>query len=933
MGTKKNLIVLSFLLPLFSVAQQPLSFAAIQSAIDTARITLLPEKIYIQFDKGTYVLGDTVWFKAYIFNASYLTPSAQSGMLYIDVAGDDNKVVKQFSLPVITGCTWGNITLAKDFFKEGSYTIRAYTNWMRNFDDSHFFYHQINIAGVNEKSLLVNTLTQQFDVNGKDSVRALLQFKTIDGQPLVNKQLWLTVATGRKALFRSVVNTHADGSSNINFTLTGNPFKVNITAEDKAASQKTTFPLLLTHAANIDLQFMPEGGNFIAGLPAHIGFKAIGEDGRGVDVSGIILNSANVQVATFTSLYKGMGSFDMQPAGDETYTAKITLADGTVKTYPLPVVIKDGFTMQVHNLFDKDSIEVVISATPAFAQQSDNLMLVGQANNFVCFGARVDFKKHGILKQVISKKIFPAGIARFTLLTTAGQPVSERLIFLCTDSIRVNITTAKDAYRPRDSIAVELSVTDADNAAVQSNFSMAVTDDDQVKQEDYAQNITSYILLSSNLKGFIETPGYYFDQHDATTFAALDNLLLTQGWAGYNWQQVFHPTPPVYQPEREFAVKGSVTNIFNKKVPGTRIALISQRPAIIMDTLTDNKGQFVFHNFPAIDTPVFFIEARNRRDKSFNVGITVDEVVPPAFVTPNTPVILPWNVNSGSALLTYSQTKQELDKKLLEGMTLAPVIVTAKKKVNESDNLNGSGNADQVLDEADMFKAGKKTLLQILQEQITGFHQGLFPPISVTHDIEASPDNYLIYDKELVLVIDGVNIENFFLPWDGGSVPEPRTRHLEYVKQYLEYYKAEDIKGIEINYSAKYNSVYNTHGNKIGDAARGVDWAYVEVTTYSKQGPFLKKMPGTYLYRGVPFSWPAKFYRPQYAVKDTSDHSVDLRSTIHWQPNVITNAAGKATVTFYAADKPTTYTVIAEGTDFTGNVAIKTKKIVIEGKK
>ena len=156
-------------------------------------------------------------------------------------------------------------------------------------------------------------------------------------------------------------------------------------------------------------------------------------------------------------------------------------------------------------------------------------------------------------------------------------------------------------------------------------------------------------------------------------------------------------------------------------------------------------------------------------------------------------------------------------------------------------------------------------------------------------------------------------------------------QHFLFIKNYLQSFSAEEVRGVEINYSRRYNAVYNTRYNKFGSI--NIDWVYIEITTLGGHGPFTKKTAGMYLYKSIPFSWPKTFYSPRYAVRDTSDHSIDLRSTIYWAPNIITNTSGKTTISFYAADRPTTYTILVEGTDFNGNVAVKAKKITIAGKK
>ena len=104
---------------------------------------------------------------------------------------------------------------------------------------------------------------------------------------------------------------------------------------------------------------------------------------------------------------------------------------------------------------------------------------------------------------------------------------------------------------------------------------------------------------------------------------------------------------------------------------------------------------------------------------------------------------------------------------------------------------------------------------------------------------------------------------------------------------------------------------------------------YLEITTYSGNGAYLAHTPGRYVYKPIGFSLPKQFYSPRYTIKNKNiAPGIDLRSTIHWEPNVITDKNGKATVSFFSADKPADYTIIMEGTDLNGNLGYKRQKIV-----
>src|SRR4051794_23453074 len=93
------------------------------------------EKLYLQFDKPNYAVDDTIWFKAYVLNATYLVPSVANSILYIDITSDSGKVVKQYRMAVAAGLSWGNISLDGKDFKPGNYTLHAYNNWLRNFGE------------------------------------------------------------------------------------------------------------------------------------------------------------------------------------------------------------------------------------------------------------------------------------------------------------------------------------------------------------------------------------------------------------------------------------------------------------------------------------------------------------------------------------------------------------------------------------------------------------------------------------------------------------------------------------------------------------------------------------------------------------------------------------------------------------------------------
>ncbi len=911
------------------------------------------EKLYLQFDKPYYALGNTIWFKAYLLN-DYLTASDKSRIINIDIANDSNKVIKQYRLPVENGITWGNISLnEKDGFTTGTYTIRAYTNWMRNFGKGYFFYKSFYITGGGENGWLVNKQVKETTLNGSNITDVKLQLSNMDKKPFILEPLQLAVMDGNRRLFKQKVQTDLSGLIDVNFTIPQKAGNLTLIAESEKNGKKAVIPIALSRAVNTDVQFLPEGGNLVPGIPVPVGFKAIGEDGKGVQISGIVTDHTRQKVAEFKSLHNGMGSFDLTVKEGETYTAKVTLPGGLIKEYPLPSVKHSGTVLNIKNLMESDYLEVSVFATNDIAKSGNSYFLIGKARGIVCYAAVFDFREGDFMKRKIAKNLFPAGIGHFTVMTAKYQPLNERLVFIDRhDSLNIQFRPDKPRYNARESVALQIKVTDRNGDPVSGNFSFAVTDDAQVKIDSLdSENIITRMLLTSDLKGYVEQPGYYLNSKTSEAWQALDNLLLTQGWVGYDWQQVFNPSAITYQPEKEFMVKGSVFNVFNKPVKGTDVLLFSKKPSILMDTVTDNAGKFVFDHFPRVDTPIFVLRAVNKHGKSFNVGIKTDDIQPPVFTKPFAPTIIPWYVNSDSTLLNYAKSnaliKQQRDFPI-GGHILKEVKISAKKIIKDSQNLNGPGEADVILDEKDLEAAGKKTLLQLLQENIKGFREGAFAIGSglkaikdgflsaYVADLSRSLYWYFINGKPVKLIVDGISASKLI------TSPTSPTAFID-LRDFLVSHSAEDVKGIEIihtpGYATAYLSRYDPGGLIIGALLNNPsidispsDIAFVEITTRGGHGPLIDNTPGMYLYKPLPISWPKQFYKPKYAVKNTAMRLPDLRSTIDWEPNITTGINGEARVWFYTADKSSTYTVIIEGADMNGNLGYKLGKIIAGSK-
>jgi hypothetical protein len=602
-----------------------------------------------------------------------------------------------------------------------------------------------------------------------------------------------------------------------------------------------------------------------------------------------------------------------------------------VKAVPVPIVQSMGAALIVKNEQGKSSLEVMVKAG---AGNKGEYYLVGQSRGVICYAVPVNLA-NGDLVKVIEKTIFPTGITRFTLLDINLQAINERLVYIDHhDQLIFHISTQNTIHKGRDSIALHIQVTDQNNLPVQGSFSMSITDDLQVGPGNLKSgDIYTYMLLASELKN-AKNAGYY-TQGTVTAQTALDSLVFTKGWLGYKWNDVVNAKAPKYKAEPEFLITGRVKSTFSGAAEG-KVSLFVQKPLTFMDTIAGPDGRFVFKNIPISDTAVYKIQAANKKGKNFFINLEVDEWEPPVFK----PVLIAAATENQVKDSVFIQKvkkavalKQEQNK--LSGKLLNEVNIAAKKIVRGSYNLNGPGGADQVLTEGELKKEGKKTLYNLLFERVAGLGTGgyLFPPSS------KRKFGLKIKGQLVKVIIDGVDVDQSYEYWQmmGASDDESEGMQERYLhlKTNLEQFTAEDIKGVEVMYNSSYNTLYNrrflsqaesmfSKGGLTGvGGVSGIDYAYIEITTRNGRGPFMKQTPGTYLYKPIAFSLPKKFYSPKYPNKDSS--GPDIRSTIHWEPNIVTDEKGEAIVSFYAADLPATYTITIEGSDMNGRMGAITK--------
>lgn len=107
------------------------------------------EKAYLHLDKPFYTAGEDIWYGAYLVDGASHKSNAESTVLYVELIDTDLKVISHQALKLENGQSRGDLHLPESL-TTGKYRLRAYTNWMLNFDPSYFFDQEIAIYNATE---------------------------------------------------------------------------------------------------------------------------------------------------------------------------------------------------------------------------------------------------------------------------------------------------------------------------------------------------------------------------------------------------------------------------------------------------------------------------------------------------------------------------------------------------------------------------------------------------------------------------------------------------------------------------------------------------------------------------------------------------------------------------------------------------------------
>ena len=617
------------------------------------------------------------------------------------------------------------------------------------------------------------------------------------------------------------------------------------------------------------MKFFPEGGALINIPHQNVAFKAQGADGFSKEIEGFLFNSKGDTLTNFRSEHNGMGIFTMNPVNNETYYVTVRTNDSITKRFDLPAIEPKGISIAMSHY--KQEIRYEIQKTEA-TEWPQKLFLLAHTRGKLAILQPINPKR---TFGKMNDSLFTEGITHFMLIDEQGNALSERLIFVPDHKPNQwQITTDQPTYGKREKVSLQIAAKDSEGNPVEGTFSVSITDRKSIQPDSLADNILSNLLLTSDLKGYVEDPAFYFLNQDARTLRSIDYLMMTHGWRRHKMENVLR-TPSLNFTnyiEKGQTISGRIMGFFGANVKKGPICVLAPKYNIIATTETDEKGQFIV-NTSFRDSTTFLVQARTKKGFA-GVDILMD---PPQYpvATHKAPYF------NGATTFMEDYLMNTRDQYYMEGgmrvYNLKEITVTAKRERPSSKSIYTGGINTYTVEE----------------DRLQGYGQTAFdaasrlPSVTITNGSEIHIRNN---SEPAIIVIDDIVYED-----------------------------ASDIlKDIQVSDMSSISLLRGADAVILGPRASG---GAVVITLKDPRNLPARPAQGIITYTPLGYSESVEFYHPTYDTPEKKNaQRSDFRSTVYWNPELRLDAEGKATIEYYTPDSTAPEDIIIEGVDKNGKV-------------
>lgn len=628
----------------------------------------------------------------------------------------------------------------------------------------------------------------------------------------------------------------------------------------------------------INVQFFPEGGNLVEGIRSKVAFQVLDNTGSGTNRSGVVVDEKMDTVVSFSPDHFGIGHFYITPEANKKYKAILQLEKEAV--FELPDVAPVGYALEVSEQTESNQINIrVRTNTDALTRQM--LYLFVHARNKTIL-ANAGMFNNNVVQFDMDIETLPEGISHITIFDAMMKPVCERLFFKQpTPLTEISITPDQARYLTRGQVKIDLDVLTQEQVNPY-DLSVSVYKIDSLSSSNV--NIQNHLLLTSDLKGDIESPDFYFGDSPAVK-VAVDNLMLTHGWRRFRWEEVFDTIANMqtFIPEvRGHIVTARVERPDNTAASGVLSYLTSPGKIIrLYPSRSGQDGRLYFEMLNFYGKAKIIVQKYSGEDSTLNVKV-------------NSPFSEQYADRIHHSLLLSEQWKDQLIERSVAMQAEDIYKGNAQFKIPDgidSTAFYGKPDATYLLDDFTRFPVMEEVLREYVPGVFVRKRKEGFQFLVVDKDPNAT------FRVSPLILLDGVPIfdEDEIMNFDPRKI-----KRLDVVQHRW-------LQGPVGFFGIVSFSTYN------GDLA----------------GFELNPNAITMDYEGIQLQ--REFYTPKYESKKQRDSRLpDQRTQLYWNPMVTTDSIGHAAFEFYTSDLPGDYKVVVEGMNKEGKLVTSSTHLIVK---
>ena len=631
---------------------------------------------------------------------------------------------------------------------------------------------------------------------------------------------------------------------------------------------------------NAKINFYPEGGYLVEGIQSRVAIKV--SNALAENTSGIVKDSDNKTISAFKTYKFGLGSLMLKPEPNKKYFAIIKV-NGVEEKYELPKALPQGFNLNIQN-YGK---EIVLKATSTTPIGLLNTFLVIHQRGKIVFQKLIDSSKDKLTIKLNTQEL-STGVTHVTLFNNNGKPVCERLVFIQNSNNNVVLDINKNNKTPgvRDKVVLTLDLKDKIGNPLSGNLSLAINDLETVQKSNKEDNIETYLLLNSDLRGEIENPGYFFEKtNESKRKFLLDLVMLTNGWSRFKWQNILYNPPRNknrFEIEKGVYISGQTQDLKDRSnfiSAPTRITFLKEIPPYQELSKSNENGQFKFGPYVLHDSVSVIVESRvkdfkSKSRKNSRVHISIrkniykNPIVKRKQLLKNTN-----NIKTAESFIELSKKIYDLDTTSAKNSQRLKEVVIKVKKEREIEVRN------KTLDSLTDYGSPSRRL-----------------------DISNIAGGESLSFSSLLRRLPGVVVTNNSIMLRGRS---PRIFLDDFL---VEFEDVISLSGSDIEFI---DLLTGANASFFSGSANGI------IVIYSKiNGGAIKNtsaVPGIINFDYQGFYSAREFYAPDHSDNFIDFTKKDIRTTLHWEPKIIIKEDSKVEVPFYTSDIQSDYAIEIEG--------------------